>query len=370
MRRRAILIIMLLNVMFVALASSNITREMYLSSQNVVAEFMEVEDLSEGSRGEGWFWDFSSASITDGNAHRRYIHPLDSLYIELFEGSMHKYLLSGDTLYWKGFENPGTDMRDTVTAAIMRFPFSYGDSLSDSYILKGKYYRQLYFVESGDIEVVADATGTMKMPTGDTISNIIRVKEVKRFHAYMSPQPINLPLDTISDTIPLQVQTRYRWYASTHTLPIAEIIEKKVFKNHQLEAHERKCLIADIDSKTLQRIRTSQQRSIGTKSRSDITPSMQGKPITPPSNIQSVTATESSRGVSLRFNIAHQATMLSIDIVDFGGRVYYSSETQNYPQGEYQRELPLAEIPNGDYMIVIVADGDKGNPIKQLVKRR
>ena len=43
MRRRAILIIMLLNVMFVALASSNITREMYLPSQNVVAEFMEVE---------------------------------------------------------------------------------------------------------------------------------------------------------------------------------------------------------------------------------------------------------------------------------------------------------------------------------------
>lgn len=34
---------MLLNVMFVALASSNITREMYLPSQNVVAEFMEVE---------------------------------------------------------------------------------------------------------------------------------------------------------------------------------------------------------------------------------------------------------------------------------------------------------------------------------------
>ena len=368
--RRTIIVIMMFYAMLNCIADVSIKQSMYLPSQNVVAEFMEVEDLSERSRGESLFWDFSTATITDGNVHRRYIHPLDSLYIEQLDGSMHKYLLSGDTLYWKGFENPGTDMRDTVTAVIMRFPFSYGDSLSDSYILKGKYYRQLYFVESGNIEVVADATGTMKMPTGDTISNIIRVKETKRFHAYMSPQPINLPLDTISDTIPLQVQTRYRWYASTHMLPIAEIIEKKVFKNHQLEAHERKCLIADIDSKTLQTIRTSQQRSIGTKSRNGITPSMQGEPITPPSNIQSITATESSRGVSLRFNIAHQATMLSIDIVDFGGRVYYSSEAQNYPQGEYQRELPLAEIPNGDYMIVIVADGDKGNPIKQLVKRR
>lgn len=368
--RRTILILIMLNVMFVAFASSNIIREMYLPSQNVVAEFMEVEDLPEGNRGEGWFWDFSTATITDGNVHRRYIHPLDSLYIEQLDGSMHKYLLSGDTLYWKGFENPGTDMRNSITAVVMRFPFSYGDSLSDSYILNGKYYRQLYFVESGDIEVVADATGTMKMPTGDTISNIIRVKEIKRFHAYMSPQPINLPLDTISDTIPLQVQTRYRWYASTHTLPIAEIIEKKVFKNHQLEAHERKCLIADIDSKTLQRIRTSQQRSIGTKSRNDITPSIQGEPITPPRKIESITATESSQGVSVGFNIVNQETRLSIDVVDFGGRVYYSSETQNYPQGGYQRELPLAEIPNGDYMIVIVTDGDKENPIKQLVKRR
>lgn len=368
--RRTILILIMLNVMFVALASSNITREMYLSSQNVVAEFMEVEDLPEGNRGEGWFWDFSTATITDGNVHRRYIHPLDSLYIEQLDGSMHKYLLSGDTLYWKGFENPGTDMRDSISTIVMRFPFSHGDSLSDSYILKGKYYRQLYFVESGDIEVVADATGTMKMPTGDTISNIIRVKEIRRFHAYMSPLPIAQPLDTIADTIPLQVQTRYRWYAHGHTLPIAEIIEKKVFKNNQLEAHERKCLIADIDSKTLQTIRTSQQRSIGTKSRNGITPSMQGEPITLQDNIQAITATESSRGVSLRFNVAHQTTMLSIDVVDFGGRVYYSSETQNYPQGEYQRELPLEEIPNGDYMIVIVADADKENPIKQLVKRR
>ena len=68
MRRRAILIIMLLNVMFVALASSNITREMYLPIQNEVAEFMEVEDLSEGSRGEGWCWNFSTATITDNNA--------------------------------------------------------------------------------------------------------------------------------------------------------------------------------------------------------------------------------------------------------------------------------------------------------------
>ena len=368
--RRTTLILIMLNVMFVALASSNITQEMYLPTQNEVAEFMEVEDLSEGSRGEGWFWNFSTATITDGNAHRRYIHPLDSLYIEQLDGSMHKYLLSGDTLYWKGFENPGTDMRDSITAVVMRFPFSYGDSLSDSYILKGKYYRQLYFVESGNIEVVADALGTIKMPEGDTLSNILRVKETKRFHAYMSPQSINVPLDTIADTIPLQVQTRYRWYAHGHTLPIAEIIEKKVFKNHRLEAEERKCFIVDIDSRQLQTLRNAQQRSIGTKSRNGITPSMYEEPITLPDNIQSITATESSRGVSLRFNVAHQATMLSIDVVDFGGIVYYSSETQNYPQGDHQRELPLAEIPNGDYMIVIVTDGDRENPIKQLVKRR
>ena len=66
--RRTTLILIMLNVMFVALASSNITREMYLPSQNVVAEFMEVEDLSEGSRGESLFWNFSTATITDNNA--------------------------------------------------------------------------------------------------------------------------------------------------------------------------------------------------------------------------------------------------------------------------------------------------------------
>ena len=368
--RRTIIVIMMFYAMLNCIANVSVTQSMYLPPQNVVAEFMEVEDLSEGSRGESLFWNFSTATITDGNAHRRYIHPLDSLYIEQLDGSMHKYLLSGDTLYWKGFENPGTDMRDSITAVVMRFPFSYGDSLFDSYILKGKYYRQLYFVESGNIEVVADALGTIKMPEGDTISNIIRVKETKRFHAYMSPQSINVPLDTIADTIPLQVQTRYRWYAHGHTLPIAEIIEKKVFKNHQLEAEERKCFIVDIDSRQLQTLRNAQQRSINLKSLNGTTTSIQGEQITPHDNIQAITATESSRGVSLRFNVVHQATMLSIDVVDFGGRVYYSSESQNYPKGEYQRELPLAEIPNGDYMIVIITDGDKDNPIKQLVKRR
>ncbi len=368
--RRMLMVMMMFYAMLNSIANVSVTQSMYLPSQNIVSEFMEVETLPDGSRGESQYWDFSTATITDGNAHRRYLHPLDSLYIEILDGSMHKYLLSGDTLYWKGFENPGTDMRDSISSVVMRFPFSYGDSLSDNYILKGKYYRQLYFVESGNIEIVADATGMVKMPDGDTIDNVLRVKEIKRFHACMSPTPITLPLDTIADTIPLQVQTRYRWYAHGHTLPIAEIIEKKVFKNQRLEANEQKCFIADLSSRQLQTHRTSQQRSIGTKSRNGITPSMQGESITPQDNIRSVTATESSQGVSLRFNIAHQATMLSIDVVDFGGRVYYSSDAQNYPQGEHQRELPLAEIPNGDYMIVIVTDGDRENPIKQLVKRR
>ena len=66
--RRTIVVIMMFYAMLNCIANVSVTQSMYLPPQNVVAEFMEVEDLSEGSRGEGWFWNFSTATITDNNA--------------------------------------------------------------------------------------------------------------------------------------------------------------------------------------------------------------------------------------------------------------------------------------------------------------
>ena len=66
--RRTIIVIMMFYAMLNCIANVSVTQSMYLPPQNVVAEFMEIEDLSEGSRGEGWFWNFSTATITDNNA--------------------------------------------------------------------------------------------------------------------------------------------------------------------------------------------------------------------------------------------------------------------------------------------------------------
>ena len=66
--RRTIIVIMTFYAMLNCIANVSVTQSMYLPPQNVVAEFMEIEDLSEGSRGEGWFWNFSTATKTDNNA--------------------------------------------------------------------------------------------------------------------------------------------------------------------------------------------------------------------------------------------------------------------------------------------------------------
>lgn len=331
---------------------------------------MEVEDLSVEDCGEAAVWDFSSVTVINGNAVRRYLHPMDSLYIEILDGSLHKYHICGDTVTWHGFENPGTDMRASTAPVVMRFPFSYGDSLSESYLLKGRYYRSMHFIEWGDISVKADACGTMLTPDGDTLRNVIRLKETRTFHGYMSHRPLSDPTGLRTDTLPLQIQTRYRWYASFISLPIAEVIDKKVFKNHQLETSERKNFLAAVNINTLQHLRTSPQMIVKAKSQSGASPFLQGDANSPSSDIQAVTATEIGKTVSLKFNVVKQDIKLSIAVVDFSGRVYGRVEEVSYDAGWHSINFPMQELPNGGCMIVIVSNGDKDNPIKQIVTRR
>ena len=99
MRRRAILIIMLLNVMFVALASSNITREMYLPSQNLVAEFMDVESYGGlfGESASHQSYKYSSKELETMNGLNTYDFHARPYYYPVLQ--FHSPDILGETYY-------------------------------------------------------------------------------------------------------------------------------------------------------------------------------------------------------------------------------------------------------------------------------
>lgn len=89
----------------------------------------------------------------------------------------------------------------------MKYPFEQGNYFSGAfagdYLVSGKKISDI----EGEYFVEADASGTLLLPEGKTIENVLRIKEEKN---YTLTGGTNRAVSIIT----------YRWYNSTHTYPV------------------------------------------------------------------------------------------------------------------------------------------------------
>ena len=201
--------------------------------KETVVDYLDAEMSSLGKGGTGCLWDFSNNALTD--RHKiTYLSDGDSLFYVITRKDMNKYILDGNHLLWAGYENRQSNMNGSIIPSVMSFPFSFGEKAEAEYLLTGKYSNSFYQVEVGTVVSIADAHGNMILPGGDTITNLMRVKETKLFHTAMSTESIKLPLDTISDTIPLQETITYRWFTTSSLIPVAIYTESKIYEKGKI----------------------------------------------------------------------------------------------------------------------------------------
>lgn len=195
----------------------------------------QVEYKDPGDSGENVCWDFSKQKCIDDRYRLSYRTYDDSLIVGQEHRTLYKYIASGDTIFSYGFENPTTLVANSRPEIHLAFPLHYGDKHENYFHGNGDYCNRLFLALTGVSSIEADAYGVILLPSGDTLRQVLRVRQSKKIAQRMIPYNCILPSDTLfctdstdyhlaTDSLTLQSET-YRWYADGYRYPVFETIE-------------------------------------------------------------------------------------------------------------------------------------------------
>lgn len=194
----------------------------------------QVEYKTPGKSGQNILWDFSKQKIINENYQLSYCEPSrdgDSCYVmgndrfllrnsrdgDLVIGKEHYtryfYRYSGDSLLLLGHESPTVTLRYHTPCVMAVYPFLVGSLISNHYTATGLYCGLERVATNGDVTTMVDATGRMVLPSGDTLSPVVRTRTVQTI------------VDELDSTSNCKVLETYRWYTKGYRYPIFETIE-------------------------------------------------------------------------------------------------------------------------------------------------
>jgi hypothetical protein len=200
----------------------------------------QVVYMNPGKSGKDILWDFSGLRFINQSYSVCYNSFPNNP--QLIAGTEHQtryyYVLSNDSLLVTGYENPTTIMKYDQPKLFLRFPMLYGDSINCFFNGKGRYCENLDITSYGSSFTIADATGRMILPNGDTLQHVVRIhcKEIllDKSKALGSPISSDDSVDSVfnsfckfpsvrADSDILSIDS-YKWYASGYRYPILETI--------------------------------------------------------------------------------------------------------------------------------------------------
>lgn len=201
----------------------------------------QVEYIDPGDAGQNIIWDFNKLkTINDEYTLTYSLPPLegDSIYIigdkrfkakdvtanELIVGTEHNtmyyYQLRGDSLLQIGHENPTVKLEYTPPLMLIQFPLNYGQIINSNYQSDGLYSGTVNIHTHGTMTTLADAYGKLILPSGDTLSSVLRVKTIQTIFDTFSE---NSDTTNTINNQGKQLET-YRWYSKGYRYPVFETV--------------------------------------------------------------------------------------------------------------------------------------------------
>ena len=194
MKKYYIIACLIISLCYTSIFSqSMITRDLQGFRGDDVIYKHQVLYKDPGLRGENVLWDFSKLKTLNEKYKVKYYTPItkrggDSICITCLEHrTMYRYVNKGDSLLLMGFENSGTKITYQVPQYVMRFPFMFGDSISSSFVGFGSHEHSVSTEANGKLTVVADAIGTLILPDGDTLLDVLRVRSIHDYKQRVEP---------------------------------------------------------------------------------------------------------------------------------------------------------------------------------------
>ena len=179
-------------------------------------------------------WDFSDTELAGEDYRLTYFLWADSTGTQALcseKGTRTGYVLRGDTLTVTGYRNAVTRMDYDEGEAWLHYPMTVGSALTGTFHGRGTYCDKLAMRSYGQYTTKADRMGTMLLPEGDTLRNVLhlRTERVSAARYYPIDQRDSLrPATTDSLRLWLATDTATtrtvvdRWYAPACQYPVLE----------------------------------------------------------------------------------------------------------------------------------------------------
>ena len=336
----------------------------------------QVEYIDPGNEGEQVMWNFSKQQPVNKNYRLNYYGITDSLLIGEEHSALYKFLTGGDSLLLAGVENRTTKIENRKPELLLIYPTAYGNRYEDYFHGNGDYGNHLFITARGKTTTKADAWGTLLLPEGDTLRNVLRVRHLKTISERMVPYPFAEPGDTLfcsdsinfrlaADTLLMQVET-YRWYADGWRYPVFETVSNRIILHGEPQEYSRSSfyyqpvdqyydLDSDPDNQAVRDEAEEQLRAAREKQQQDNNPangqSSSGNPVDFHASVS-----PDGNTVSLEYTLDGD-TDISIQLFDMQGR-QLTHEHKGIQGGGVQRQtLSLSGFQPGEYTLRLVANG-------------
>lgn len=309
---------------------------------------VEVDRIDAGASGEGCVWDFSGVEALCVNKVQTAGE--DSVLAVTFMRNVYRYCLDGKVLRWQGFENRLTKIADSVGAPVMRFPFEYGDSISGPINMVGRYSTDTQCMEAGTLCHVADARGTVIVPD-DTIRNVLRIRTVRSTRTLIADSVDRAMMDAMSDSLPVYVQTDYRWYSDRFALPLACRSDMALVYGDSTVAIGSLSLL--LESAYLSVLSEESREDSG----DDDTPGNYTNRH-PQQSGGAVIGRHADGTIEVQYRLGGGAAMLETTVCDLAGRVYYHLSAENVEAGYRSETIAMPGAAPGQYLLVVKTGED------------
>lgn len=375
--RKAFLWMLLTITSFAAMAQNTLTPSCNQPRTGDRLMKQQIVYQASDEAGAHQLWDFRKQDSLNDHYELKYLslEANSDTVVGIEHRTMYYYYLKGDSLLSLGYENPTTLIKYRKPETLLVFPFAYGRTFTDYFDGVGRYCERLSIHVQGKSVVTADATGTLILPGGDTLQNVLRVHSQKKIVEQMSPVATQktIPVDSVSfalnrdsidwhlanDTTHIQVDT-WRWYAEGYRYPIFESIENSEYRlgekhpyfktSFYYPPHEQYYgLEDDLENRTA--------RENGSDRGIDSNQSATDKSLAGGngSTINYGCRMDDDGNLRVDYTVSEDANV-TVCLFDLQGRQLSTAHTVANKGGSYQTQIQLSDYPSGEYLLRITVD--------------
>ena len=336
----------------------------------------QVEYAAVDSTGQGMVWDLSEVVLPKWTFTADYTaeDSRKGVVIGTERGTRNYYRSEPAALMLTGFENNLLKVDYDQPELLLRMPLVYGDRHEGQFHGTSAYCEKVFSRTFGTYRVVVDGTGSMLLPSGDTLRHVSRVRSTKLISARFFPEvqrermlktyvdSIKFPADSIrfgvvNDSLVIETNT-YRWYAAGYRYPVLEVIATgyKGEKPWTTEAFycspEVQQQIDDSENEQARRLLANKDATGGTDDRTSADDGQNSLD----NILHYLTVTVSGSVVTIGYTLLQDATVTAL-VSDVSG-IVYRQQSQTGQTGEsYEMSIPCAGLRRGQYVLYMNVNG-------------